>query len=467
MSFTERVPGMRPGSLGRNLIVAAVYLAFIWVWPLVAGYYVGQNRNETAEKLSRLPGVSESGGLLTGIVVAIGGYVLLLTLAVAVPDTETDAAADGADIESTGDGVADQPSESTGTDTDRDTSTSSAADTDDGADSEADSSSEPDDSTTEESDTSSATGDDGTDATSTDSSDGDTTGTSDDETSTESDNTVTVEVVDVVDGDTMDIEYENGTEDTVRLIGVDTPEVHVEVSPDEYEDIPDTEPARQCLDEYGDEATAFAEQEIGGDTVQLQFDELSDRRGSFDRLLVYIIDDGENFNHLLLDEGLARVYDSSFTESDRFYETETAERENQTGVWSCQNAGGGDDGSSGGDDGGSQTSDSALEIAEIHEDAAGDEYDNLNDEYIVFRNTGDAALDLGDWTIEDDADHDYTVPSDFTLEAGEEVTLRTGQGDDTDTDLYWGLGSPVWNNGGDTVHVYNADGELVIERSYE
>lgn len=469
MTFTERVPGMRPGATARNLLVMILYLGFIWAWPLVAGYYVGRDRGGWAAKLSQLPGISDDGGVQSGLVVVIAGY-LLITLLLGVPGADTDTAADGTDIESTSGGVDGQSSEPVSTDTDGETASSESTDGESGGDDSTDSGSETSESGTDSggTDSSSDPTDGSTDDTSSDGSD-ETTGdsTSDTTDTSDSDNTVTVEVVDVVDGDTMDIEYENGTEDTVRLIGVDTPEVHVEVSPDEYEGIPDTEPARQCLNGYGDEASTFAEQEIGGDTVQLQFDELSDRRGSFDRLLVYIIHDGEKFNHLLLDEGLARVYDSSFTESDRFYETETAERENQTGVWSCQNAGSGDDGSSGGDDGGSQTGDSALEIAEIHEDASGDEYDNLNDEYITFRNTGGAALDLGGWTIEDDANHDYTVSSEFTLEAGEEVTLHTGEGENTDNDLYWGLDNPVWNNGGDTVHVYNADDELVTERSYE
>lgn len=453
MSLTERVPGMRPGATGQNLIVTALYLAVIWIWPLYAGYYVSQNRGRSAEKLSRLPGVSESGGLLTGIVVATAGYILLLTLAVAVPDADTDTTGDGAEIESTSDGLGDQPSESGSSDTDDDTTASSTSSTENGGDGEADGGSGTSDGDTDTDDTDETTDD----------------STSDSSDSSNSENTVAVEVVNVVDGDTMDIEYANGTEDTVRLIGVDTPEVHTPVSPDEYEGVPDTEPARQCLDGYGDEASAFAEQEIGGDTVELQYDELSDRRGSYDRLLVYIIDDSENFNHLLLDEGLARVYDSTFTEADRFYDTESAERENQTGVWSCRDTGGGDDGSSDGDndDGESQTSDSTLEIVEIHEDAEREERENLNDEYVTFRNDGDDTLDLSEWVVEDEADHDYTFPSDFTLEAGEEVTLHTGKGEDTDTDLYWGLGNPVWNNGGDTVHVYNADGELVTERSYE
>jgi micrococcal nuclease len=179
--------------------------------------------------------------------------------------------------------------------------------------------------------------------------------------------------------------------------------------------------------------------------------------------------DGENFNYLLIDKGLARVYDSTFADSERFYDTEASEQENQTGVWSCRNAGDGDgeSGSGGDGDGGSQTSGTALEIVEIHEDAEGEERENLNNEYVTFQNGGDNPLDLGGWVVEDEADHDYTVPDGFRLEPGAKVTLHTGQGENTGTDLYWGQGNPVWNNAGDTVYVTTADGETVIERSYE
>ncbi|AQL42085.1 competence protein [Halorientalis sp. IM1011] len=109
---------------------------------------------------------------------------------------------------------------------------------------------------------------------------------------------------------------------------------------------------------------------------------------------------------------------------------------------------------------------SALAIATIHEEPAGDEYDNLNDEYVVFENSGGEELDLSGWTVWDAADHTYTFPSGFTLDAGAQVTVHTGSGQDTETDLYWGSGSPIWNNGGDTVIVRDDAGELVIEEAY-
>ena len=108
----------------------------------------------------------------------------------------------------------------------------------------------------------------------------------------------------------------------------------------------------------------------------------------------------------------------------------------------------------------------SLTVTEIHADAAGDEYDNLNDEYIVFENTGSSDLDLSGWTVADETNHEYTVPSGVVLGAGETITLHTGEGTDTDADLYWGSGSPIWNNGGDTIIVTNDEGERVIEEAY-
>jgi len=87
-------------------------------------------------------------------------------------------------------------------------------------------------------------------------------------------------------------------------------------------------------------------------------------------------------------------------------------------------------------------------------DAAGDDRANRNDEYVVFENTDSSTLDLSGWTVTDAADH--TVPDGTTLAPGEPLTLHTGSGDDTASDRYWGSGSPIWNNGGDTVTVRNS-----------
>jgi micrococcal nuclease len=149
------------------------------------------------------------------------------------------------------------------------------------------------------------------------------------------DGEVTVRVTHVVDGDTVDVRFADGREDTVRLLGVDTPEVHAENDPSEFEGVPDTSAGRDCLRRHGERATAYAEERLAGREVTLRFDAVADRRGGYDRLLAYIEVDGRSFNAALLERGHARLYDSTFAERDRYASLETEARENGRGVWSC------------------------------------------------------------------------------------------------------------------------------------
>lgn len=150
---------------------------------------------------------------------------------------------------------------------------------------------------------------------------------------------VTVTVTRVIDGDTMEIEYPNGTEDTVRLLGVDTPETTLSrVSPDEFAGIPDTTAGRDHLFEWGEQATIFAEDELEGTQVQIVFDPDSDRRGYFGRLLVYLYVDGENFNERLLADGYARMYDSQLSLREEFVALEQEAKASSVGLWDFQDS---------------------------------------------------------------------------------------------------------------------------------
>lgn len=79
-------------------------------------------------------------------------------------------------------------------------------------------------------------------------------------------------------------------------------------------------------------------------------------------------------------------------------------------------------------------------MSDVNADAEGNDYDNLDDEYVVFENTGESPLVIGGWTISDSADHTYTVPKDTTVEPDETLTLYTGSGRDSPTALFWGRG---------------------------
>ncbi len=57
-------------------------------------------------------------------------------------------------------------------------------------------------------------------------------------------------------------------------------------------------------------------------------------------------------------------------------------------------------------------------------------------------------------------------PSGFVLQSGDRVTIWTGEGTNTNTDLYWGYGVNMWNQERNTVIVNDETGETVLEEPY-
>jgi Intermediate filament tail domain. len=107
-----------------------------------------------------------------------------------------------------------------------------------------------------------------------------------------------------------------------------------------------------------------------------------------------------------------------------------------------------------------------LTVAQINEDAGGEDLVDPQ-ENVVFENTGDSELELTGYSVSDETDKSYSFPDGFTLSPGDQVTLYSGTGNSTATELYWGqTGSAIWNNGGDTVFVTDDTGTTILEESY-
>ncbi|MBM3692577.1 MAG: thermonuclease family protein [Actinomycetota bacterium] len=96
-------------------------------------------------------------------------------------------------------------------------------------------------------------------------------------------------VVEVIDGDTVVVALPDGTRDTVRLLGVDTPETKHPTRP---------------VGCFGPEASAFTRSRLLGRTVRLESD--TERRDTYGRRLAYVWLDGRRFNDVLLRAGYAR-----------------------------------------------------------------------------------------------------------------------------------------------------------------
>jgi micrococcal nuclease len=96
-------------------------------------------------------------------------------------------------------------------------------------------------------------------------------------------------VVEVLDGDTIRVARDSDT-DTVRLLGIDTPETHHPTK------------AVEC---FGPEAAAYTQAQLHGRAVQLEAD--IETRDRYNRRLAYVIVDGERYNDELLRLGYARL----------------------------------------------------------------------------------------------------------------------------------------------------------------
>jgi len=244
-------------------------------------------------------------------------------------------------------------------------------------------------------------------------------------------------VVSVTDGDTLTV-AQGEIELDVRLIGVNAPE------------------GGECWADRASEALADL---VGSGPVWLSAD-VSDV-DQYGRALRFV----ENADHvdvgaLLVEQGhaIARSYPPDTSRDDRYALLQEAARLNGRGLWAPDACGPAVQPL--------VTGAFAVRI-EAHPDAAGDDNENLNDEWVRFVNAGGAPLDLGGWMVKDESSsHRYRFGA-AVLDPGEAITLFTGCGSDTELVRYWcNESSAVWNNDGDTVFLLDPNGNIVAHYRY-
>jgi len=129
-------------------------------------------------------------------------------------------------------------------------------------------------------------------------------------------------VTDVIDGDTIKV-LRGRRQETVRLIGVDTPETGRPDTPVQF---------------YGPEASLFTRRALLKKRVRLEF-EPRDREGGsrdkYERALAYVFtDDGGNFALELIEQGFGRAYTRyPFRYEQSFKKAEQAARTARRGIW--------------------------------------------------------------------------------------------------------------------------------------
>lgn len=131
----------------------------------------------------------------------------------------------------------------------------------------------------------------------------------------------------VSDGDTVKVKVDDKVE-TIRLIGVDTPET---VDP------------RKQVQCYGKEASDYSKSMLTGKSVGLERDDSQAERDKYGRLLRYIVlPDGSNFNKQLISQGYAfeYTYSTPYKYQADFKAAQLAASNAGLGLWSSETCGG-------------------------------------------------------------------------------------------------------------------------------
>jgi micrococcal nuclease len=228
------------------------------------------------------------------------------------------------------------------------------------------------------------------------------------------------EVAEVIDGDT--IKLESG--DRVRLIGINTPETG---------------------QPFYEEATSKLEELIGDNPVTLKKD--VENKDQYGRLLRYVYVNDTFVNLEMVRSGMANSYEfePNVKHSSEFEEAQQEARNAEKGLWT--------------------PSQFTITVSQFNYDAEGNDNDNLNGEYIIFKNEGNSSLNLLNWMLLDESNNDYVFKN-FILGNGSSFTFYTGQGTDSETKVYWGSEKSVWNNDGDSLFLRDAQGLLIAYYKY-
>jgi endonuclease YncB( thermonuclease family) len=109
----------------------------------------------------------------------------------------------------------------------------------------------------------------------------------------------------------------------------------------------------------------------------------------------------------------------------------------------------------------------------VQGDPEGADAANLNGEWVRIKNLDPVnPLPVGGWRVRDSGLRGYLFPPHATIPPGTTMTVYTGSGVETPTDLFWGLSNPVYDSirpdraTGDGAYLFDADGDMRASMQY-
>jgi len=109
-----------------------------------------------------------------------------------------------------------------------------------------------------------------------------------------------------------------------------------------------------------------------------------------------------------------------------------------------------------------------VEISAVQYDSPGPEdrsRRSLNKEWVELTNTSRREVNLDGWTLKNRDGRTYTFHH-YRLDGRATVRIHTGEGRDTDSDLFQDRHNYVWDNRSDTATLRNDHGRLVDDKSW-
>jgi micrococcal nuclease len=135
------------------------------------------------------------------------------------------------------------------------------------------------------------------------------------------------EVLSVIDGDTLTVLID-GQKETVRVLGINTPE---------------TKYSSRGAECFGAEASEYAKSLLEGAQVTLEQDPSQDTRDKYNRILAYVgLPDGRDFGQVMIVDGYAYeyTYHGNANKNQSLYkEAQSQAKEAKAGLWAdgaCQ-----------------------------------------------------------------------------------------------------------------------------------
>ncbi len=227
----------------------------------------------------------------------------------------------------------------------------------------------------------------------------------------------TAQVLRIIDGDTIEINW-SGKKETVRLLGINTPEKG--------------EP-------FYIEAKNFLNSTLIGKEILLELGR--DDRDRYDRLLRYVIYDGENINEKIISEGYANYYFPSGYDLYSYKLIQAWDKCVKEEKNFCKKS----------DDVCSE----CIKLKEL----------DIENQEIILENVCTQECDLSSWSIKDEGRKKF-IFEDFVLAQKERVKIKVGKGEDTYNNLIWVRDDYVFNEEHDTLFLRDENNDLVLYYRY-